>query len=127
MDKFVIECRYEIWTINGKKFNDWYVWHSAPVTEQEGNEIINNAKTEFEYIDKKTKLAHEYRLSSYNEYLKKRNELNKYITKNSKRQEAYLKSDKYKELQKKKRQAAKDRKERKQLYEAAMLEEALNK
>lgn len=115
-NKFVIESRYECWTSKGKTFCNWYVLNSTPLTEKEANGYISQSKKSFKFIDDKTKLKHEYRLKSYEEYENEIKTLYSEIKKMNKAQEKYLKSDEYKELQKKKRQAAKERKERQKKY-----------
>ena len=115
--KYIIESRYEHWTISGKKFTDWFIFYSNPLlNENEANELISEIKKNFKFIDDKTKLKHEYRIKDNNEYEKELKELKKKADKLSKEHEEYLKSDKYKELLKKKRQSAKERKERQKKY-----------
>lgn len=115
--KYIIESRYEHWTIGGKKFTDWFIFHSNPLlNENEANELISEIKKNFKFIDDKTKLKHEYRIKDNDEYEKELKELKKKADKLSKEHEKYLKSDKYKELLKKKRQSAKERKERQKKY-----------
>ena len=117
MKQYLVECRYECRTPNGKEFTKWFVKGNTPMTEQEANDKIKEFKTNFEYIDKKTKLKHEYRLKDYQEYLSEREQEQKEINENKKHQEEYYKSDAYKELQKKKRQASKELKERQRIYQ----------
>lgn len=116
MEKFIVESRYQTLTSEGKKFTNWFIFNSDPMSEEEANNIIKDAKILFDYIDKKTKLKHEYRLSSYEDYLKNQKELNKEANKAIKDREKYVKSDAYKELQKKKRQSNKELKERQKKY-----------
>lgn len=120
--QYIIECRYETWTSEGKKFIDWFVYNSSPVTEDEAKTIIKKTKDNFVFIDQKTKLKHEYRLKEYNEYINETKIRKKELEKLAKHQEEYFKSNEYKELQKKKRQSAKERKEHQKKY----LEEHLN-
>ena len=115
-DSFVIECRYETWSNIGKKWSNWFIVESNPMSKDEANNYIIEIKNTFGFIDKKTKLNHEYRLKSYNEYT---NEINNFlveIEEYSKKQAAYYKSAEYKELQRKKRQYNKELKERQKKY-----------
>jgi len=114
--KFIVECRYEHWTNIGKVFSNWYIFSSNEMTETEANDLIKNAKSFVAGIDKSTKLKHEYRIHDYNEYLNEQKKILKENKKIAKAHEAYLKSDAYKELLKKKRQSAKERKERQKKY-----------
>ena len=114
--KYIIQCRYESFGINGKEFIPWFNWRNTPVTESEGNELIKETQKNFGYIDQKTKLKHEYRLKSYEEFIKEQEELENRLKIANEKREAYLKSDEYKELQKKKRQSAKERKERQKKF-----------
>lgn len=116
-DNFIIECRYEHWTKNGKEFCSWYVFDSTGYTEKEAKQKIEEQKKEFDYIDVKTKLKHEYRLTPYCEYLERLQQINKEVASLKKKQEKYYQSKEYKELLKKKRIAAKERKEKQKLYE----------
>ena len=61
-------------------------------------------------------MKHEYQLQSYDDYLSETEIQKKTINEACARNEAYYKSDAYKELLKKKRQAAKERKERQKKY-----------
>lgn len=115
-NKFIIECRYERWSSEGKVFCDWYAWQTTPMSENEANEYIKQYKKDFKFIDDKTKLKHEYRLKPLEEYESEMKALEKNLKKMAKANEEYLKSDAYKELQKKKRQSAKERKERQKKY-----------
>ena len=126
-EKFVIECRYETWGTNGKEYVKWFVHDSSPVTKSIGEQKIKDAKEAFGYIDKRTKLKHEYRLVSYAEYLKQQNEQIEKNKEIAKKQAEYYKSSEYKELQKKKRQAAKELKEHQKAYNEAMLETMIEK
>jgi len=110
--KYVILSRYETRKSDGIDFCPWFIHTSNPISETEANEIIKNIKKEFGFIDKKTNLKHEYILKDYDEFTKEQNEKLKNIKKLVKKNEAYFKSDKYKELQKKKRQANKELKEK---------------
>lgn len=125
--KFIIECRYESFGPHGKVFNNWFNWKNTPVTEEEGKRIIKETKKNFDYIDQKTKLEHEYRLKPYEDFLKEKEELEVRVKAANKKKEEYYQSDEYKELQKKKRQANKELKERQRTYEEThKKEEALN-
>lgn len=116
METFVIECRYETLTSEGKKFTDWFVCDSDKYDKDGALNRIKEFKENLDFIDKKTKLKHEYRLKSYKEHMKELAEFDKIIKKSIKKNEEYFKSDEYKELQKKKRQSAKERKERQKKY-----------
>jgi len=115
-NKFIIECRYEHWTSEGKVFCNWYAWQTTPMSENEANEYIKQYKKDFKFIDDKTKLKHEYRLKPLEEYESEMKALEKTIKKAVEANIEYLNSDAYKELQKKKRQSAKERKERQKKY-----------
>lgn len=115
-DKFIIECHYETWSNTGKKWSNWFVMKNEPMTEEDANNHIKEIKNTFSFIDQKTKLKHEYRLKSCKEHEKEMKELFKQIEENTKKQEEYYKSDAYKELQRKKRQSAKELKERQKKY-----------
>ena len=114
--KYIIMCRYEALTVTGKEWTNWFVYDSTKYSENEGNEVISENKKAFEYIDNKTKLKHEYVLKPYDEYKKEYDDMVKQNKKMIKENEKYFKSDEYKALQKKKRQAAKERKERQKKY-----------
>jgi len=115
-NKYIIMSRYEYWTSEGKKFTDWFVLDSKPITKNEANEVIKKHKDNFKFIDQKTKLTHEYLLKDYNEYQNEYKEYIKNVNKLLKKQEEYFKSDKYKELCKKKRESAKELKEKQKQY-----------
>lgn len=121
-NKFIVECRYETWTSDGKQWSNWFISVQDPITEEEGKTYIKEAKKNCQEVDKKTKLKHEYRLKDYNEYLKETKEFEKELEKNIKHQEKYFASEEYKELQKKKRKSAKERKEKQKKY----MEEHMN-
>ena len=116
-DQFVVLTRYEIWKSGGvKDFCPWFVLNGTPRTEKEAKVFIEETKKRYADIDKKTKLKHEYQLQSYGDYLNETEIQKKTIDEACARNEAYYKSDAYKELLKKKRQAAKERKERQKKY-----------
>jgi len=116
MEYFIIESRYEMRTLNGVELTKWFPLNTEKMTKEEAKDKIKEYKDSFEYIDKKTKLNHEYRIASYDEYIDNRNKLLKNIEVLSKKQEEYKNSDEYKELRKKIRQSAKERKERQAKY-----------
>ena len=116
MEKFVVLSRYEAWTSSGKQFTKWFVINTNPLDEETATEYIKNQKINFDFIDKKTKLKHEYKLQDYNEYLKEQEELINRVKELNEKSKAYYKSDEYKQLQKQKRQAAKERKARPEKY-----------
>ena len=115
-NKYVIICRYECWTRNGKEFTEWFVYRRDPLTKLEAEKIIKEYKKNCSDIDKKTKLKHEFALKEYDEYIKEQEEIKNKINKVSKEQEEYYKSDVYKELQKKKRKSNKELKEKQRIY-----------
>lgn len=116
-NQFVVLTRYEIWKAGPvRDFCPWFVLNSTPRTEKEAKEFIAETKKRYADIDKKTKLKHEYQLQSYTDYLNEKEKQKKTIDEANARNEAYYKSDAYKELLKKKRQAAKERKERQKKY-----------
>ena len=115
-NKFIIECRYEHWTQEGKVFCNWYAWQTTPMSENEANEYIKQYKKDFKFIDDKTKLKHEYRLKPLEEYESEMKALEEIIKKAVEANIEYLGSDAYKELQKKKRKSAKERKECQKKY-----------
>jgi len=114
--KYIILSRYEVWTSHGKDWTKWFAYNTIPMSEDEANEVIKTTKKEFGFIDQKTKLKHEYMLKDNEEYLNEQKEMIKHLEEVNKKQVEYYKSDEYKELQKKKRQAAKERKERQKQY-----------
>ena len=114
--KYIILARYEVWTSHGKDWTKWFAYNTTPMSENEANEVIKTTKKDFGFIDQKTKLKHEYMLKEYDEYVQEQKEMAEHLIEVNKRQQEYLKSDEYKELQKKKRQAAKERKERQKKY-----------
>ena len=115
-NKFIVLSRYETWTSCGKQFTKWFVINTEPLDKKKANEYIKNQKINFGFIDKKTKMKHEYKLQDYNEYCKEQEEFKKYVQDLNEKTEAYYKSDEFKQLQKKKRQAAKERKIRQEKY-----------
>lgn len=115
-NKYIILSRYEVWTSRGKDWTKWFAYNTTPMSEKEANEVIKNTKKDFDFIDQKTKLKHEYMLKDNEEYLNEQKEMIKHIEEVNKKQAEYYKSDEYKELQKKKRQSAKERKERQKKY-----------
>lgn len=115
-NKYIILSRYEVWTSHGKDWTKWFVYNTTPMSEKEANEVIKNTKKDFDFIDQKTKLKHEYMLKDNEEYLNEQKEMIKHLEEVNKKQAEYYKSDEYKELQKKKRQYAKERKERQKKY-----------
>lgn len=125
--KYIIICRYEHWSNSGKKFTNWFAYKHDPMTESEIKDAIKICKTNCADIDKRTKLKHEFATKDYDEYLKEQEETNERVKNLTKQNNEYYKSDAYKELLKKKRQAAKELKERQKIYEEThKKEEALN-
>lgn len=116
MEYFIIESRYEVRTLIGVEFTNWFAYNTTKMTQEEAEEKINFFKENFDYIDKKTKLKHEYRLTSYDEYVANMDKIRNNVVKLNKKQAEYKKSNAYKELQKKKRQEAKERKEHQAKY-----------
>ena len=115
-NKYIILSRYEVWTSHGKDWTKWFAYNTIPMSEKEANEVIKTTKKDFDFIDQKTKLKHEYMLKDNEEYLNEQKEMIKHLEEVNKKQAEYYKSDEYKELQKKKRQSAKERKERQKKY-----------
>ena len=115
-NKYIILSRYEVWTSHGKDWTKWFAYNTTQMSEKEANEVIKTTKKDFDFIDQKTKLKHEYMLKDNAEYLNEQKEMIKHLEEVNKKQAEYYKSDEYKELQKKKRQAAKERKERQKKY-----------
>ena len=115
-NKYIILSRYEVWTSHGKDWTKWFVYNTTPMSEKEANEVIKTTKKDFDFIDQKTKLKHEYMFKDHEEYLNEQKEIIKHLEEVNKKQAEYYKSAEYKELQKKKRQSAKERKERQKKY-----------
>lgn len=115
-NKVIVLSRYEYLTSNGKQFTKWFVQNINPMTENEAKEYIKNQKINSEFIDKKTKLKHEYTTKSYDEHIKEQDELKSHIKELIEKNKAYYKSDEYKQIQKQKRQAAKERKAKQEKY-----------
>ena len=115
-NKYIILSRYEVWTSHGKEWTNWFVYDSTPMDKDKANAVIKDAKSKFSFIDQKTKMKHEYALTEYDMYVTEQNERVKLAEEVSKRYKEYLKSDEYKELLRKKRQAAKEHKERQKKY-----------
>lgn len=115
-DKVIVLSRYEYWTSGCKQFTNWFVQNVNPMTRNEAKEYIKNQKINFEFIDKKTKLKHEYTTKSYDEYIKEQDELKNHIKELTEKNKAYYKSKEYKQIQKQKRQAAKERKAKQEKY-----------
>lgn len=113
---YIIIGRYEHWTNNGKVFTQWFPYNTNPMSIDEAKEKIKEMKQGFVFIDKKTKLKHEYDVKLFDEYQHEQDEMTKNIEKINKSLLEYKQSAEYKELQKKKRQAAKERKERQKKY-----------
>lgn len=116
MEKYIIMSRYEAIRKNGVEWTDWFVVDYTSYSSQGVDQQIEELKKNFEYIDKKTKLKHEYKKVLKSKYVEERQKLLDQISEGKKKQEAYYKSDEYKELQKKKRQSAKERKERQKKF-----------
>ena len=123
--KFIIKCRYQYWSDNGKDFTDWFVQDSNKYDEQSGNEKIKQMKKDFKFIDDKTHLKHEYKLTPYDEYLSELSDIEKHIQKAHERDEKYFASDEWKELKHKKYVARKERKQHQEEYNK-MMEELKN-
>ena len=115
-NKYLILTRYEHRVLNGITWTKWFPLNTHYYSKNEADELIEKNKEDFIYIDKKTKLKHEYTLKLYDEYINEQKANIDRIKKLEEESKAYYKSDKYKELQKKKRQSAKERKERQKKY-----------
>ena len=121
MSTYIIKARYEYLSLSeGKRFTDWFVFDSTPADENTANEKIKELKKEYGYIDKQTKLKHEYMLYSYDAYLSDIEHANERIRQQTIENANYFKSDEYKELQKRKRKEARERKQRKNEYMSAL-------
>lgn len=115
--KYIVISRYEHWTTSeGVKFTKWFALDSTPRTKEEAENIITETKATFAHIDKITKLNHEFAIKLYDEYIKEQEDQKKTIEELAQKQKEYYKSAEYKELLKKKRQAAKELKERQRKY-----------
>ncbi len=115
-NKYLILTRYEHRVLNGITWTKWFPLNTRCYSKNEADELVENHKENFAYIDKKTKLKHEYTLKLYDEYINEQKANIDRIKKLEEESKAYYKSDEYKELQKKKRQATKERKERQKKY-----------
>lgn len=116
-NKYVILARYQHWTgQDGVQFSDWFVTDSTPRTKEDAEEKIEEIKKTFQYIDKVTKLKHEYDLKLHSEYLQDLQDQKNRAEELAKKSKEYYKSEEYKELLKKKRQSAKELKERQRKY-----------
>lgn len=114
--KYIILARYEIWTSHGKDWTKWFAYNTTPMSENEANEVIKTVKKDFGFIDEKIKLKHDYMIKNYEEYINEQNEIKQRIEEANKRQAEYYKSAEYKEFLKKKRQSAKELKEKQKKY-----------
>ena len=127
MEKYIIMTRYQYINTNCDIcMTDWFVLDGNSYSKQGAEQRIEEIKKAFEFIDKKTKLSHEYKMILRSDHEKERDELRKELDKAAKKQEEYYKSDEYKELKKKKRIAAKERKERQKKYIEEMLAKEKN-
>lgn len=115
-EKYIIISRYEHNGPDGVEFTKWFVLDSRAHEKDEALERIKNIKNDFGFIDKKSKLKHEYDILAYDEYIKNQNIEKQLINEAKKKQDEYFHSDKYKELQKKKRIATKELKEKQKKY-----------
>lgn len=114
--KYYIQARYQTRNNDGISWTDWYCFDHQPREEEDCKKQIKIYKEKFQYIDKITKLKHEYRLFSEDEYNKISEETTKRIQAALKESQDYYKSDEYKRMQKIKRQARKEQKEREAEY-----------
>lgn len=114
--QFVIQCRYERRASEGVSFCDWYVCDSTPCSQEEAKQKIKELKESSQFIDKKTKLKHEFRQYSYDDYVKDMSKIRKEAAESMQKSKEYYASAEYKELLKKKRQSAKEQKERQKKY-----------
>lgn len=113
---YIVYSRYEHYLSTGKTWTDWFAVDEKPRTESEAKEYLKSVKEDYKYIDKKTKLKHEFKLGDYDEYMKNREELMKSNEDLKAKQEEYYKSDEYKKLLKSKKQSAKELKAKQQKY-----------
>ena len=77
--KYIVICRYETYNSTGKIWGKWYNKRRKPLSKGECLEVIAQLRKEFEYIDRKTKLRHEYSIKPYREYLKELEEIKKIV------------------------------------------------
>lgn len=62
MEKYLIYSRYEYWKIGPEKvFTEWSVCEDNEYDSAEADKRIKEIKSQFQDIDKKTKLKHEYK------------------------------------------------------------------
>ena len=117
--------RYEYRGENGIQFTDWFKGDTGEMTKSDAEKYIKETKKEFNDIDKKTHLKHEYKLITVDEWNDICHELQKQIDEFKERDEAYFASDEWKELKHKKYVSRKERKKHQEEYNKMMAE--LNK
>ncbi len=62
MEKFIILCRYESWTDNGKDWSKWFVRDHKPRTLSEAKKRVEILKSRSSETAKITKLGYEFKL-----------------------------------------------------------------
>lgn len=115
-EQYIVICRYEYVSSGGKEFTKWFVEDSTPRELDDTKQKIKKLKGDCKDIDTKTKLKHEYDVKLYSEYLKELEEIKNRASEATRKYEEYKKSDEYKAIQKRKRQQAKEAKERQKRY-----------
>lgn len=115
-DKYVIMCRYEHIERGGKEFTKWFVTDASPRTLDDAEARMKKLKADCKELDSKTKLKHEYSLKPHSEYVKEIEDMRESARVAYEKYQEYKKSDEYKAIQKRKRQEAKELKERQKRY-----------
>lgn len=64
INRYLIYERYEHWTENGKVWSNWFLTFNNiyAKTEDEAKKHLKTIKSTVAYIDKKTKLKHDYEI-----------------------------------------------------------------
>ena len=70
MEKFIILCRYESWTEEGKNWCKWFVRDPKPRTLEESKQRIESLKASSAGTSRITKLKYEFKPISVKEYKK---------------------------------------------------------
>lgn len=115
-EQYIVICRYEHMTTEGKQFTKWFVEDGTPRELDDAKQKIKKLKSDCKDIDNKTKLKHEYDVKLYSEHLKELEDIKNRASEAARKYEEYKKSDEYKAIQKRKRQQAKEAKERQKRY-----------
>lgn len=114
---YIVESRYQYIDYDGIKMTKWFAKDVRPMTEEEAKAAMKHLIEDTKEFDKKTKLKHEFRLGSYEDYIDWVQQSKAKAEKALEDEKAYRKSQEYKDMQKRKRQQAKELKERKEAYE----------